>query len=144
MLKLWAAVTGLTVWGVLQVAAFASASLTLYPTSVEIETGCISVLKAMANGAIPVTSRYRLSVLPELTSRWDLGPPARPTGKISQDAAWLQEWADAVVDAVHMPQSEIEQLRSEMVAWARRERTWSAVASLVDAEARKVLLEGQR
>lgn len=38
------------------------------------ETGCISLLKAMAMGAIPITSRFANSTLPELTSEWDMGP----------------------------------------------------------------------
>ncbi len=60
----------------------------------------------MAMGAIPITSRHPDSVLPELTSRFDLGPPAR-VGLIKNDGAWLQEWADAVVSAAHADHSEL-------------------------------------
>lgn len=38
------------------------------------ETGCVSLIKAMAMGAIPITSRFPNSTLPELTQEWDLGP----------------------------------------------------------------------
>lgn len=38
------------------------------------ETGCVSLLKAMAMGSIPITSRFANSTLPELTSEWDMGP----------------------------------------------------------------------
>lgn len=38
------------------------------------ETGCVSLIKAMAMGAIPITSRFPNSTLPELTSEWDMGP----------------------------------------------------------------------
>ena len=53
--------------------AYASAGFYLYPTTYP-ETGCVSVMKAMAMGAIPITSRYADSVVPELTDVHDLGP----------------------------------------------------------------------
>ena len=55
----------------------------------------------MAMGAVPITSRYASSVLPELTSKFDLGPPGRP-GAIKSDPSWLNEWTQAVIHAVGM------------------------------------------
>ena len=81
--------------------AYARAGFSLYPTSYP-ETGCVSMMKAMAMGCVPVTSRFDLSVLPELTEGFDLGPPATPAraGKrIMDDPAWLAEWAESVVRA---------------------------------------------
>lgn len=52
-------------------------------------------------GAVPITSRYADSVLPELTSRFDLGPPGRP-GTIKTDPSWLSEWTQAVIQAAGM------------------------------------------
>ncbi|CAN0122181.1 unnamed protein product [Laminaria digitata] len=53
--------------------AYARAGFVLYPTAFP-ETGCVSLTKAMAMGAIPITSRFPNSTLPELTSGWDMGP----------------------------------------------------------------------
>ncbi|KAH8079204.1 protein N-acetylglucosaminyltransferase [Aureococcus anophagefferens] len=52
---------------------YARAGFVLYPTTYP-ETGCVSVMKAMALGAIPITSRFAGSVVPELTVDFDLGP----------------------------------------------------------------------
>lgn len=38
------------------------------------ETGYLSLVTAMAMGAIPITSRFPRSILPGLTSEWDMGP----------------------------------------------------------------------
>ena len=53
--------------------AYAEAGFYLYPTIFP-ETGCVALMKAMALGAIPITSRNPNSTLPELTKHWDLGP----------------------------------------------------------------------
>ena len=105
--------------------ALASAGFAVYPTSFE-ETGCISMMKAMAMGAIPITSRYEGSVLPELTDRFDLGPPAR-RGRIDGDDDWLVEWAGAVIAAVR--NGTLADHREAMKKWARRTLTWAHVAS---------------
>lgn len=110
-------------------AALANAGFLLYPTSYP-ETGCITVQKAMANGAVPITSRLRHSVLPELTEQWDLGPPA-PATIPEGDDEWLVEWAKAVVRAIRRGQNGDPQLaahRMQMKSWARRELRWARVA----------------
>eukprot|EP00903_Cladosiphon_okamuranus_P011215 g10582.t1 len=88
--------------------AYARAGFALYPSAFP-ETGCISLIKAMAMGAIPVTSRYPNSTLPELTSEWDMGPlPALDSHNTmpEQDMAWLESWAKAVVHASTTERSE--------------------------------------
>lgn len=80
------------------------------------------LLREQALGAIPITSRYPDSALPELTDPFDLGPqppprrlvrPASATGgdesldteagaefaTIASDPEWLLQWRDAVVEA---------------------------------------------
>eukprot|EP00903_Cladosiphon_okamuranus_P006818 g6643.t4 len=89
-------------------AAYARAGFVLYPSAFP-ETGCISLIKAMAMGAIPITSRYPTSTLPELTSEWDMGPLqalASHNAMAEQDIAWLESWAKAVVHASTTDRSE--------------------------------------
>jgi protein O-GlcNAc transferase len=112
--------------------ALAAAGFLLYPTSYS-ETGCVAVMKAMAMGAIPITSRNPHSVLPELTREFDLGPPARDGHDIETDDEWLIEWADAVAAAVRNG-SALAGHRRAMVAWARRTMTWDHIAAMWAAE----------
>mmetsp|Transcript_5349 Transcript_5349/g.7366 ORF Transcript_5349/g.7366 Transcript_5349/m.7366 type:complete len:96 (+) Transcript_5349:2-289(+) len=53
--------------------AYANAGFILYPT-VFPETGCVTLMKAQSMGAIPITSKFKDSTLPELTQGYDLGP----------------------------------------------------------------------
>ena len=106
--------------------AYAKAGFALYPTSFP-ETGCVSLMKAQAMGAIPITSRYEHSTLPELCGLWDLGPPAQ-RGRLSENKAWQRSWADAVIAAVRTPRKELHVHRRNMKIWARRELLWSSVA----------------
>jgi len=147
-------------------AAYAGAGFALYPTAFP-ETSCIAMMKAMvpspslccggvcqpctdsvvcmqAMGAIPITSRFRSSALPELTPPWDLGPrtprPGPGTPRHVQEQ-WLREYADHVVAAASgsLPVDELvaearaaaaplEAHRRAMKAWARTTLTWDAVA----------------
>jgi protein O-GlcNAc transferase len=54
---------------------YSYAGFYLYPTTFS-ETSCISLMKAMTNGAIPITSRFPVSALPETVDAFDLGPRA--------------------------------------------------------------------
>ena len=107
--------------------AYANAGFALYPTSFP-ETGCVSLMKAQAMGAIPITSRYEHSTLPELCGLWDLGPPAQ-NGSLSENEAWQLAWADSVITAVQLEDLPLDRHRRRMKAWARRELLWSAVAA---------------
>ena len=75
----------------------------LYPTTFR-ETGCISVLRAMAAGCIPITSRLQDSVLEDLTEGFDMGPVQGLLADIATNATayrqWLEgQWTPAVIAA---------------------------------------------
>lgn len=53
--------------------ALANGGFWVYPTSFS-ETSCISAMKAMANGAIPISSRFTNSALNETIGAYDQGP----------------------------------------------------------------------
>ena len=87
------------------------------------------MMKAMAMGAIPLTSRWENSTLPELVRGWDLGPP----GQESLDAEWVGRYVDAVVDAVGREErGELRAWREGMVGDARERFDWRAVARIWD------------
>ena len=108
--------------------AYARAGFTLYPTTYP-ETGCVSLMKAQAMGAIPITSRYATSTLPELCGEYDMGP--RPlNGSLSNDPGWAAEWVDAVVTAASSEFGLVQAHRHSMVRWARSTFLWSRVARI--------------
>ncbi|ETW05011.1 hypothetical protein, variant [Aphanomyces invadans] len=59
---------------------YASAGFYLYPTTY-FETSCVSIMKAMANGAIPITSKR--GALHEVVASFDLGPQEALEGAMS-------------------------------------------------------------
>jgi len=129
--------------------AMAESGFYLYPTAYP-ETSCIALMQAQAAGAIPITSRYQWSALPETAGLFDLGPspipldPATSQGIVNHE--WLVKWAnrvcyvagafggdaaDAVVHRVRRdrgapetPKVTLAQHREEMVEWARRNLDW--------------------
>ncbi|KAJ1462789.1 glycosyl transferase family 41-domain-containing protein [Pelagophyceae sp. CCMP2097] len=120
---------------------YAEAGFIVYPTTYP-ETGCVSVMKAMALGAIPVTSRHADSVVPELTRHWDLGPPSPRTapsakandldGTAADDDRWLETYASAVVDAVlRAERGELNDHRAHMKRDSRDRFAWRHVAKLM-------------
>jgi hypothetical protein len=92
--------------------AYAHAGFYVYPTETP-ETAPINLMKAQANGCIPITSRFLSSAIPETTGDFDLGPPPR-RGSIKHDADWLAEWTRAVVRAVNTPQALLDDHRRRM------------------------------
>lgn len=109
--------------------AYSRAALWLYPTSMA-ETSCISAMKAMGNGAIPITSRLASSGLVETTGAFDLGPlPPRAGATMDSDREMLLRWAQSVIQAANDARDgKLDEWRKEMMAWARRTYSWSAVA----------------
>ena len=89
--------------------AVAAAGFYVYPCTIA-EISSISLMRAQAMGAIPITSRHINSALPETAGVYDLGPPARP-GLISDDDDWQNEFVHAVVRAVNSPRSEMDKHR---------------------------------
>jgi len=111
-------------------AAYANSGFTLYPTSYS-ETACVSLMKAMAMGSIPITSRFENSSIPELTEHWDLGPSLDTCrGRtMATDQEFQNLYAQHVIYAATQVLAPVlAEHRSKMKAWARRELLWSAVA----------------
>jgi glycosyltransferase involved in cell wall biosynthesis len=118
---------------------FAAAGFILYPTHYP-ETGCLAVLKAMAMGCVPVTSRFSKSALPLLTAGFDMGPAdasmltpgivANSTGM----EVWTVRWVRSVVDAVLWAQQNLTrstEFRSNMRREIRKQATWKWVCRLL-------------
>jgi len=109
--------------------AYSRASFWLYPTSMA-ETSCISAMKAMGNGAIPITSRLPNSGLVETVGEFDLAPPpTRPVAKLETDREMLLAWAHSVIEAAHNArEGRLDDHRQKMKRWARDRYSWGAVA----------------
>jgi len=108
---------------------YADAGFVLYPT-VYPETGCVTLMKAMAMGAVPITSRYYDSTLPELTRDFDLAPRALYLDH-DTDPGWLREWVDAVVNAsIRDLSGDLAEHRALMKNTARKRFLWGNVAQL--------------
>jgi predicted O-linked N-acetylglucosamine transferase (SPINDLY family)/glycosyltransferase involved in cell wall biosynthesis len=60
--------------------SMSQAGFLLYPSSFP-ETGCITMMKAMISGVIPITSHYHPSVLKDLGEEFDFGPAAYLEGE---------------------------------------------------------------
>ncbi len=116
------------------VSAYADSGLILYPTTYP-ETGCVTLMKAMCAGAVPVTSRFRDSTIPELTGRWEMGP-AEPLEKgWTKDITegWKKFYVDAVVEAVGKDvRGELSDWRAKMRSESRIRFDWSDVAQRWD------------
>ncbi|KAG6972079.1 hypothetical protein JG687_00001665 [Phytophthora cactorum] len=105
---------------------YSYAGFYLYPTTFS-ETSCISLMKAMANGAIPITSRFPLSALPETVDDFDLGPRALQHHAIDDDPEWLELWIQSIVDAAHNEQ-QATTVRHRMKRFARKKYRWEHIA----------------
>ena len=111
---------------------YAASGFILYPTKYP-ETGCVTLMKAMSAGAIPVTSRYRDSTLPELTGDYDLGPEGGLWDDMTDEEMieWRRQYVDKVVEAVERGRrGELHQMRSEMKESSRARFSWRGVATL--------------
>ncbi|KAG1691586.1 hypothetical protein DVH05_026881 [Phytophthora capsici] len=105
---------------------YSYAGFYLYPTTFS-ESSCISLMKAMANGAIPITTRFPASALPETTEVFDLGPEALQQSSIGDDSEWLERWIQSIVEAVHNTQ-ETTTIRHRMKRFARKKYRWEHIA----------------
>ena len=115
--------------------AYGQAGFFLYPTDFQ-ETGCISVLRAMASGCIPITSRLRESVLFNLTSTFDFGPDEPLNLSTARDGQamrrWVRDlWAVSVVTAFHTDESVLRSKRTMMKRTIREQYSWASTASTI-------------
>lgn len=132
--------------------AYARAGFLLYP-SIYQETGCITVLRAMSCGAIPITSRLIPSVLhhhhrgsgnnssntnPDadymgVTGPYDMGPtqPLNISAASQQSSLlkWLQhQWTPAVITAYRTNADQLQRHRAAMKMYVRSQYTWTNTA----------------
>ena len=121
---------------------YAKAGFILYPTAFS-ETGCITLIKAMCSGALPITSKYSHSVLPNLTMPYDLGPPR---GLIpGDDYEWwmINHYVPAVLGALNASLTEkgeevMGKTRYEMKKNVRKRLVWSESAKILVGHLEKV------
>jgi len=105
--------------------AFARAGVWLYPTQTR-ETSCITAMKALAMGALPVTSGY--AVLGETLGGHDLGPvhESRP---ITASRFRIWQYRRRVVWAMrHGAGEKLHARRLAGAEWARRTYSWRRIA----------------
>ena len=107
--------------------AMSKTDLWLYPTAFP-ETSCITAMKCMALGCMPVTSRFPGSALPETIGEYDLGPEPR-SGSIYEDREWLDEWVQTVIKAARTPEAERSVNREDMQSWAKQHYAWSELVT---------------
>ncbi|OWZ14777.1 UDP-N-acetylglucosamine-peptide N-acetylglucosaminyltransferase [Phytophthora megakarya] len=105
---------------------YSYAGFYLYPTTFS-ETSCISLMKAMANGAIPITSRFHVSALPETVDEFDLGPRALQQFSIDDDLEWLDLWIQSIISAMNSKQLATT-VRHRMKRFARKKYRWEHIA----------------
>jgi len=123
--------------------AYKNAGFLLYPTTFQ-ETGCITVLRAMSCGCIPITSRLIPSVLYDLTLDYDLGPKYYPLNlsiiqqqNIIHNSSknnnnyknalqnWLENhWTPAVISAFYMDREILNKHRMKMKDFILSNYTW--------------------
>lgn len=100
---------------------FARCGFWLYPTSFE-EAFCITAAKAQAMGAIPITSNFKGSSLPEVIN-YELG--IHTERQMRDDPEAKKAYIERVVEA---SKANDKKLRAEMKAWARETFPWAKVA----------------
>ena len=116
--------------------AYSRAGFLLYPSTFQ-ETGCITVMKAMSYGAIPITSKLSPSVLETVTDQYDLGPKSPLTMKIVRENSfeftnWTYEWTQHVIDThTKYNDSALNTHRINMMNYARKTFTWRNSALLL-------------
>jgi len=132
------------------VKGYAASSFILYPTSYP-ETGCVTLMKAMASGALPITSKFATSTLPELTGQWDLGVELEGIwdddifgfSLVQKEEEWptnLTKFIDAYVENIVQAYLNVESMREKrkkMIVYARNRFSWTNVAKLWKQEFEK-------
>jgi glycosyltransferase involved in cell wall biosynthesis len=105
---------------------FARAGVWLYPTECP-ETSCITAMKALAMGCLPVTSGY--AVLPETLGGRDLGP-VHPTHRITTSRRRLWSFRRRVIRAMKGgDRPAVAATRLAWSRWARERYSWARIAN---------------
>jgi glycosyltransferase involved in cell wall biosynthesis len=102
------------------------------------EISSISLMRAQAMGAVPITSRHTDSALNETAGWFDLGPPGSP-GLIGRDPERLEAWVERVIYVANHA-SDFDEHRREMKAWARATFSWRRAGDQWD----RIFQEGLR
>ena len=110
--------------------AFSRAGIWAYPTNFP-EISCITAMQAQATGSIPVCTGY-----------WALSETVKhgvvsggPFDSIDTDNDLQSRWFDSVTSLMKNPALQ-EDIRKDMVPWARKELLWSQVAKEWDSQFR--------
>ncbi|KAF0687141.1 Aste57867_21112 [Aphanomyces stellatus] len=101
-------------------AGYATAGFYLYPTTYP-ETSCVSIMRAMAAGAIPITSKR--GALAQVVGAFDLGPSEGLAGPMTD--SWRDEWVASVIKAARQ---DTRVFRANMKAYAQETFLWSKIA----------------
>jgi len=114
--------------------AFGRAGIWAYPTGFP-EISCITAMQAQALGAVPVTTGY-----------WALSETVKygikiggPEDNIDEQPEIMEDWKSALLNVLNDPAGQ-EEIRKEMVPWAKKHFRWEAVAKEWDQEFRKALM----
>lgn len=114
--------------------AYRESGFLLYPTTYP-ETGCITVLRAMSCGCIPITSRFKESVLYDLTFLHDMGPTNPLTANIIKNNTefnnWMNTWVDSVIGAFYIESNQLDNHRIQMKLHVRKSYSWEQTAKVV-------------
>ena len=84
-------------------------------------------MKAMASGAIPITSRYTGSVLYKLTDGFDLGPTG-PLFDSGQYSRWVPTWLESVLEVKNIDLNYLNDLRYRMKYHIRKKYSWDSTS----------------
>lgn len=109
--------------------AFSMSGFLLYPSTFP-ETGCITVMKAMASGAIPITSRYVDSVLYHLTEGYDLGPSQALQNGMDYNS-WLALWLSSIIHTKTLDADSLLVHRQRMIQDSRSRFNWDNTAQIL-------------
>lgn len=109
------------------------AGFLLYPSRFP-ETGCITIMRAMVLGVIPISSRFQGSNLRSLTSGFDLGPIEALGIKDAANDTLYMEWIERawLPSLLTLDSHRVDDLRSRMIAYASHQFSWSLSCEILE------------
>ena len=118
---------------------YANAGFLLYPTSFP-ETGCITMIRAMIAGVIPITSKFANSVLSTLGEEFDMGPSGMDAlnetiaAHYESKVKWLiSTYVPRVFEILDIPSELLERIRYNMTSRMRKKYSWSQSAKIAES-----------